>query len=96
MLRILVSAYACSPEMGSEPGMAWNWCSNLAKYCTLYIITEGEFQDKINKALPSLPASKNMIFIIIQFPMKYEKCVGIKAIGGFINIIELGNGKLMK
>ena len=68
MLRILVSAYACSPEMGSEPGMAWNWCSNLAKYCTLYIITEGEFQDKINKTLSSLPQGKNMHFYYNPVP----------------------------
>lgn len=73
MLKILVSAYACSPEMGSEPGMAWNWCSNLAKYCTLYIITEGEFQDKINKALPSLPASKNMHFYYNPVPDEVRK-----------------------
>lgn len=68
MLRILVSAYACSPEMGSEPGMAWNWCSNLAKYCTLYIITEGEFQDKIDKTLSSLPQGKNMHFYYNPVP----------------------------
>ena len=62
MLSILINAYACSPNMGSEPGMAWNWCINLAKYCELYIITEGEFQDKIETALPNLPQGKNMHF----------------------------------
>jgi glycosyltransferase involved in cell wall biosynthesis len=30
--RILVSAYAFSPVMGSEPGMGWNVCSRLAAY----------------------------------------------------------------
>lgn len=30
MLKILINAYACSPDMGSEPGIAWNWVSNLA------------------------------------------------------------------
>lgn len=62
MLSILINAYACSPNMGSEPGMAWNWCINIAKYCELYIITEGEFQDKIEKVLPILPQGKNMHF----------------------------------
>lgn len=46
-MKILINAYACSPGMGSEPGMAWNWVSNLAKFCELYIITEGEFRDRI-------------------------------------------------
>ena len=62
MLSILINAYACSPNMGSEPGMAWNWCVNLANYCELHIITEGEFQDKIKASLPTLPQGKNMHF----------------------------------
>lgn len=62
MLSILVNAYACSPNMGSEPGMAWNWCVNLAKHCELHIITEGEFRDKIETTLPALPQGKNMHF----------------------------------
>ncbi len=62
MFSILINAYACSPGMGSEPGMAWNWCINLAKYCELHIITEGEFRDKIEAVLPELPQGKNMHF----------------------------------
>lgn len=62
MLSILINAYACSPNMGSEPGMAWNWCVNLAKHCELHIITEGEFRDNIEKVHPTLPQGKNMHF----------------------------------
>lgn len=62
MLSILINAYACSPNMGSEPGMAWNWCVNLAKYCELHIITEGEFKNKIEAALPTLPQGNKMHF----------------------------------
>ena len=62
MLSILINAYACSPDMGSEPGMAWNWCINLAKHCELHIITEGEFRDNIEEVLPSLPQGKNLHF----------------------------------
>lgn len=62
MLSILINAYACSPGMGSEPGMAWNWCVNLAKHCELHIITEGEFREKIEATLKTLPQGKNMHF----------------------------------
>lgn len=62
MLSILINAYACSPNMGSEPGMAWNWCINLAKHCELHIITEGEFRNKTEEVLPTLPQGKNMHF----------------------------------
>lgn len=62
MLSILINAYACSPNMGSEPGMAWNWCINIAKYCELHIITEGEFRNKIEEVLPTLSQKANMHF----------------------------------
>ena len=62
MLKILINAYACSPGMGSEPGMAWNWVSNLAKFCELYIITEGEFREKIEAVVPTLEQGENMHF----------------------------------
>ena len=61
-MKILINAYACSPRMGSEPGMAWNWVINLAKFCELYIITEGEFREKIEAVAPTLEQGKNMHF----------------------------------
>lgn len=70
MLKILVNAYACSPNMGSEPGMGWNWVSNLAKYCELFIITEEEFRDKIEAVVPTLPQGKNMHFYYNPVPEK--------------------------
>lgn len=62
MLSILVNAYACSPNMGSEPGMGWNWCVNLAVHCELHIITEGEFRNQIEEEIARLPQGKNMHF----------------------------------
>lgn len=59
---VLINAYACSPNMGSEPGMAWNWCIHLAKHCELHIITEGEFKENIEAAIPLLPQGKNIHF----------------------------------
>ena len=60
--KILISAYAVSPDRGSEPGLGWNWCVRLAKTCELFIITEGEFRDRIEAVLPGLPQGKNMHF----------------------------------
>ena len=64
-LAVLVNAYACSPNMGSEPGMGWIWVSNLAKYCKLHIITEEEFRAQIEATLLTLPQGKNMHFHFI-------------------------------
>ena len=47
MLRVLFNAYACCPNMGSEPGMGWSWIMALAPHCECYIISEGEFQSQV-------------------------------------------------
>ncbi|HSK11803.1 MAG TPA: glycosyltransferase family 4 protein [Phnomibacter sp.] len=70
---VLVNAYACSPNMGSEPGMAWNWCIHLAKHCELHIITEGEFKEQIESALPALPQGRNMHFYYNPVPANIRK-----------------------
>lgn len=62
MKKILVNAYAVSPGMGSEPGLGWNWCVRLAQSCELFIITEGEFRDRIEAAVQGLPQGRNMHF----------------------------------
>ena len=72
-MKILINAYACSPGMGSEPGMAWNWVSNLAKFCELYIITEGEFREKIEAVVPMLEQGKNMHFYYNPVSEKIRK-----------------------
>lgn len=72
-MKTLINAYACSPGMGSEPGMAWNWIVNLAKFCELEIITEGEFADKIEQVLPSLPQGANMHFHYIPVSDKVRR-----------------------
>ena len=61
-LRILINAYACSPNMGSEPGMAWHWVSHLAHHCELHVITEGEFREQIEAVVPTLPQGRNLHF----------------------------------
>ena len=38
--RILLSAYACVPERGSEPGVGWNWFIRLAKRYEVWLLTE--------------------------------------------------------
>lgn len=51
-LKVLISAYACSPRLGSEPGMGWGWVNALAQHHDLWVITEkNEFEADILQAL---------------------------------------------
>ncbi|MDV7140213.1 glycosyltransferase [Maribacter sp. TH_r10] len=62
MISVLINAYACAPNMGSEPGMAWNWIINLANYCKVTVITEGEWRKEIEVAVKELPQGTNLTF----------------------------------
>lgn len=73
MLTILVNVYAVSPAWGSEPGMGWNWVSNLARYCNLYVITEGEWQNEIEEALKDHPYKENLHFYYLPVSNKVRK-----------------------
>lgn len=61
-MNVLINAYACSPFRGSEPGMGWNWISNLAKYCNLFVITEGEWKSEIEHSILSHPYKDHLHF----------------------------------
>jgi glycosyltransferase involved in cell wall biosynthesis len=73
MKSILINAYACAPNMGSEPGMAWNWIINLANYCKVYVITEGEWRQEIEDTISKLPQGKNMVFYYSPVSDKVRK-----------------------
>lgn len=72
-LTILINAYACSSNWGSEPGMAWNWITNIAKYCKCYVITEGEWRNEIENALNTHPLRENIIFYYNPVSEKVRK-----------------------
>ena len=73
MLKVIVNAYACNPNWGSEQGIGWHWSIELAKYCQVIVITEGEFKENIEKALADLPQKENLTFIYNNVSDKVRK-----------------------
>lgn len=52
-LKVLISAYACEPHRGSEPGVAWNLVKELAKYNEVHVVTRKNNRNKILESLRS-------------------------------------------
>lgn len=50
-MRILLSAYACEPNRGSEPGVGWGWATELAKHHEVWVITRDNNAPVIRKYL---------------------------------------------
>jgi glycosyltransferase involved in cell wall biosynthesis len=66
-LKILVSAYACEPGRGSEPGVGWNWARQLARQHEVWVITRPNNRGPIEAALAREP-NPNLHFVYSDLP----------------------------
>jgi len=54
-LKVLMSAYACEPDKGSEPGVGWNVAREMAKYHDIWVITRANNREVIEAELENNP-----------------------------------------
>ncbi|HEY6872886.1 MAG TPA: glycosyltransferase [Geobacteraceae bacterium] len=52
MRKLLVSAYGCEPNKGSEQGVGWHWVLEMAKTEELWVITRSNNRQGIESGLP--------------------------------------------
>lgn len=58
LMRVLISAYACEPDTGSEPGVGWNWAVQAALHGhEVYVITRANNRAAIDRKLTSDPVA---------------------------------------
>lgn len=71
-MKILLSAYACEPNKGSEPGVGWSWAVELSKYHDVWVVTRDNNEPTITAYLADHPEYRNprMHFIYIGLPKK--------------------------
>lgn len=67
-MKIVISAYACSPYKGSEPGVGWGFVSALARHHALWVIVEDEkFREDIERFLAVHPGfNKDVHFFFLK------------------------------
>ncbi|HZU25556.1 MAG TPA: glycosyltransferase family 4 protein [Bryobacteraceae bacterium] len=66
-LTILLSAYACEPGRGSEPGVGWNWARHLSREHEVWVITRANNRAPIEAALRREPLP-NAHFVYFDLP----------------------------
>lgn len=67
-LKVLLGCYACDPGYGSEPGMGWNFVSNIARHHDVHaIVEEGEFKETLTKFAAEHPEKvQNITFHFVR------------------------------
>jgi len=66
-LTVLLSAYSCGPNHGSEPEIGWQNVVQLSKYCNIKVLTTNTFKKSIEKEINALNI-KNIQFIYFDLP----------------------------
>jgi glycosyltransferase involved in cell wall biosynthesis len=72
-MRILLSAYACRPNAGSEPGVGWNWATHLAaRGIEVHVLVAKRNQGPIEAGLRDNPRA-NLNFTYVPVPYEWAK-----------------------
>jgi glycosyltransferase involved in cell wall biosynthesis len=67
-LKVLLSAYACEPNRGSEPEAGWQWATRLAQTHDITVVTRANNQQAIEAGLAKLP-QPHLKFIYYDLPL---------------------------
>jgi len=67
-VKILLFAFACEPNKGSEPGVGWNWAIHLSKYLNVTVVTRKNNKNSIESAIRNL-SNSNLSFIYYDIPI---------------------------
>lgn len=67
-LRVLVSAYACEPNRGSEPGIGWQLVHALAERLDVWVLTRANNRAVIEAALEGLSGDDRPRFVYVDLP----------------------------
>jgi glycosyltransferase involved in cell wall biosynthesis len=68
-LKVLLSAYACEPNRGSEPGVGWEWASRLSKFHDVTVLTRSNNQTAITAAVEQEVNTPWPTFLYVDLPV---------------------------
>ena len=73
-LKVLVSAYACEPNKGSEPGVGWNWVKQIAKRHEVWVLTRANNREPIESELKKNPMpNAHFVYLDLPYWMRFWK-----------------------
>jgi len=68
-MKILLSAFSCRPQSGSERGVGWHWAIEIAKLGhEVWVLTHPKHQAAIEATLDDLAVADHLHFIYYQLP----------------------------
>ena len=95
--KIMVSAYACEPNLGSEIGVGWHWVLEMSKYFELWVLTRKSNQENIEQWLEKHPETNTIHFVYYDLPKKlrfWKK--GLRGVRTYYSLWQRISNKIIK
>lgn len=71
-MKVLISAYACEPGKGSEPGAGWNWSLAAARDNEVWVLTRANNRAVIDAELARCPTPR-LHFVYVDLPRGWTR-----------------------
>lgn len=90
-MRVLISAYACEPGRGSEPGIGWDHVCQTARHHDVWVITRSNNRTAMEKALARHPiASLRCVYFDLPYWARFWK-TGQRGINLYYYLWQIGS-----
>ena len=66
-LKVLMSAYACEPNKGSEPGVGWNWARQMSRWHDVWVLTRANNRPAIEN-VPQAAGQGRLHWVYYDLP----------------------------
>jgi glycosyltransferase involved in cell wall biosynthesis len=84
-VKILISAFACEPGQGSEPGVGWNTAVNLARSHDVWVVTYEHHRPGIERELRARPVPRLRV-VYYRTPVVFDRLNrGFEGVGANIH-----------
>ena len=96
-IKILVSAYACEPGLGSEIGVGWHWVLEMSRYFELWVLTRESNRPTIEPWIEAHPEYRNIHFLYFDLPRwaRFWK-KGLRGVRTYYNIWQFCTNCIVK
>ena len=95
--KILISAYACEPGLGSEIGVGWHWVLEMSKYFELWVLTRESNRGSIEPWIAAHPEFDHIHWLYFDLPKwaRFWK-KGLRGVRTYYNIWQMCTNGIVK
>jgi glycosyltransferase involved in cell wall biosynthesis len=79
-MRILISAFSCSPNLGSEPGLGWGVVREAALRHEVCVLTDPHNRPHVEEEMAARPVP-GAAFVFVTLPLEYHRVADVCWLG---------------